>query len=256
MIPPIKELRAICQEPVRQAEQGVFTNALYRGASIYVTKLFLQINITANQCTLLFTLLGVVGGVTLAIGTYWTNVIAALLFQISYLLDFVDGEIARYRRTSSRKGLFLDLIGHHFIDGALFAGLSFSAYASTHQSYMFALAFTAFVGIMSLYDLPLIRAYIAKRSGGTLDPMQPSSEHAAAQGLPLAANRPERRARRVMSVISRLLWLWSSPGIFGFTLIGALLNRLDLVVCFLGISSPIVFIRQAYYEARALEAKG
>jgi len=38
-----------------------------------------------------------------------------LLLQIGYILDCVDGEIARYKKQQSVRGVYLDLIGHQFV---------------------------------------------------------------------------------------------------------------------------------------------
>jgi phosphatidylglycerophosphate synthase len=46
---------------------------------------------------------------------------AALLLQLAYLWDTVDGEVARVRGTSGKRGSYLDLIGHVVQNQALYA---------------------------------------------------------------------------------------------------------------------------------------
>lgn len=46
---------------------------------------------------------------------------AVLLLQLAFLLDVADGEVARARGTASRRGTYLDLIGHMFQNIALYA---------------------------------------------------------------------------------------------------------------------------------------
>ena len=57
----------------------------------------------------------------------------ALLLQLWYLLDHVDGQIARYRKTDGLTGRYFDFLMHHLIHGILFAGLSGYLYRHTHQ---------------------------------------------------------------------------------------------------------------------------
>jgi phosphatidylglycerophosphate synthase len=46
---------------------------------------------------------------------------AALLLQLAYLFDTVDGEVARVRGTAGKRGTYLDLIGHVLQNRALYA---------------------------------------------------------------------------------------------------------------------------------------
>jgi phosphatidylglycerophosphate synthase len=52
---------------------------------------------------------------------------AALLAQLWLLLDCCDGEVARWRRTFSPKGPYLDALGHYTIEAALPIGLGIRA---------------------------------------------------------------------------------------------------------------------------------
>ena len=45
--------------------------------------------------------------------------LAAILGQMQMLLDCCDGEVARWRDTSSPKGVFLDRVGHYVTEGLI-----------------------------------------------------------------------------------------------------------------------------------------
>lgn len=77
-IPPIKELRKICQPGYIDPAPLAVT---YRGLSVYVTKLFLYTPITANQITLLGALIYMAG--------------ASLFISGSPLMIIIGGLIAR-----------------------------------------------------------------------------------------------------------------------------------------------------------------
>ena len=54
-------------------------------------------------------------------------VLAALLGQLQMLWDCCDGEVARWHRTSSPKGVFLDRVGHYTTEGLIPVALGLRA---------------------------------------------------------------------------------------------------------------------------------
>lgn len=110
MVESIKELRKICQ-PKPKGREFLYIRCMRR-VSIYFTKPLIMIGATANQVTLLQMLLMAASLFPLVYYGNWLYVIlSAVLLNISYLLDHVDGEIARYRGTTYY-GRMLDVIGH------------------------------------------------------------------------------------------------------------------------------------------------
>ena len=118
----VEEMRPVCQQWKRD-ENGnlVLAGSLYnrfvlRQISIHVTWYFLRLGITANTATLFMTLAGL-GGIILGIPhALPLTIIAGVLFFLFDLFDSVDGEIARWNRSSSTRGLYLDQISHVFVD--------------------------------------------------------------------------------------------------------------------------------------------
>src|SRR3989344_2995483 len=111
----IKELRVKLQTNV------LGHPILQRVLSIYVTRVFLAMNITANQVSAAMIVVGVISGVVIAFGYIWTGLV---LIYLSLLLDAVDGEIARYRKVFSLRGIYLDLVNHLVVFGVFFLGLT------------------------------------------------------------------------------------------------------------------------------------
>ena len=64
------------------------------------------------------------------------------------VLDSVDGEVARYRKTVSSTGIFLDLIAHNIVYPSVFICLSFGAYRIYPDITIFAFGFTAALSIL------------------------------------------------------------------------------------------------------------
>jgi phosphatidylglycerophosphate synthase len=122
----IAELRAIVQPPAVMGRRNSehWAGALYlRRMSIYLTRALVPTGISANGVTWLMTAVGIAGAAVLAWPAWEATLICALLMQVQILLDCSDGEIARYRRTTSPAGVYLDRIGHYLTEALLPIGV-------------------------------------------------------------------------------------------------------------------------------------
>ena len=52
---------------------------------------------------------------------------ASSLIQAYFLLDLCDGEVARWRRTTSITGVYLDRVGHYLVEAAVLSAIGFRA---------------------------------------------------------------------------------------------------------------------------------
>ena len=133
-IPSIKRLRKICQPPIKD---WPWHEKLTRPISIYFTKIFLYFPISANKITFIWGILGFSAVILLSFGYYWLTITAVALFFLVWILDCVDGEIARYRGTTSECGAYLDVLFHCLVDSLVFVALSFGIYNNYHNSEIF-----------------------------------------------------------------------------------------------------------------------
>ncbi len=117
-----KELRRICQGPRKDSDSWHMKH-IARKPSIYITWLLLHTSISANQTTLLFVLIGLFSAFILTIGTKLAFFAGAFLLQIWFVMDMVDGEIARYRKQTSFTGAYFDHITHYIIHPIIFIGI-------------------------------------------------------------------------------------------------------------------------------------
>lgn len=130
VFPTIAELRAKAQpdEVLARANAEHWSGRLYlRHFSIYLTRLLVPTGISANGVTWLMALIGVAGAAVLIAGNWWALLACALLMQLQVLVDCSDGEVARWRGTSSAQGIYIDRIGHYLTEGLLPIG--FGIYA-------------------------------------------------------------------------------------------------------------------------------
>ncbi|AMM20326.1 transferase [Frondihabitans sp. PAMC 28766] len=112
----IAELKRVAQPPeVRsRANAEHWTASLYlRDISPYLTWVFLKTSITANGVTGFMILAGWATAFSLLIPGVAGPALALVLGQLQMLIDCCDGEVARWRGTSSPAGVFLDKVGHY-----------------------------------------------------------------------------------------------------------------------------------------------
>ncbi|MFM8502914.1 MAG: CDP-alcohol phosphatidyltransferase family protein, partial [Actinomycetota bacterium] len=120
--PSIAELREICQPQSvtgRSNAEHWVADLYLRKISLYLTRILLKTPITANGVTYLMILTGISISAALQIPGVTGLVIALLLSQLQMLWDCCDGEIARWRKTQSPKGVFLDRVGHYLTESLL-----------------------------------------------------------------------------------------------------------------------------------------
>jgi phosphatidylglycerophosphate synthase len=109
--------------------------------------------ITPNRITGMSFLVAVAAAVFVIVGGYPNFIMAAVLIHISHVLDCMDGQLARYRQTSSPIGSYLDRVSDQ-VQVTLWFGAA--AYASFTQSGSVVPVFLALIGI-AFYGL---RGYI------------------------------------------------------------------------------------------------
>ena len=117
--PSIAELREVTQPPAvrnrRTAEH--WTGDLYmRRISPYVTRALIPTGISANGVTWLMIVSGWLAALALLQRSIIGAVLAVLCTQLQMMWDACDGEVARWRGTSSPTGIFLDKVGHYTVE--------------------------------------------------------------------------------------------------------------------------------------------
>jgi phosphatidylglycerophosphate synthase len=98
-----------------------------RRVSPYLTRVFLRAGLSANSVTALMIPTGLLAALVLSFPGLACAIGAALLIQLQLLLDCSDGEVARWRRTFSPLGIYLDQIAHYSTEAALPAALGVRA---------------------------------------------------------------------------------------------------------------------------------
>ena len=131
--PSLAELSDRCQKPNHRRVGNWVARRITRPAALPITWLILPSGISAHVVTLIAWACGVAAAVALAWGTSAGWLIAAILLQFWYLLDHVDGQVARYRGTDSLDGVQLDYLMHHTINLLVPLGVGFGIFVQTAE---------------------------------------------------------------------------------------------------------------------------
>jgi phosphatidylglycerophosphate synthase len=118
----VAEVRAVGQPPgLLDRNSGEhWAGRLYmRRLSPHCTRALLRTPATPNGVTWLMTACGLLAALALTLPGLLAAAAAVVLVQLQLLFDCSDGELARWRRTRSTAGVYLDRIAHHLTEAAL-----------------------------------------------------------------------------------------------------------------------------------------
>ncbi len=198
-----------------------WTDIPYRAISIFPTLVLARARVTPNQVTVLWTVTGLLAVFALASADGKIRLAGAVALQLSYVLDLVDGELARMNDRSTNRGCFLDLVGHGLVKTALFLPTGYGLFVGTQKSIYLILAFCACVSISGIHGLKFYVTYV-------------SGQHSALA----AKDRPRRKRNAVKWILIVTNILFESPGLYGMILLGVVFNGLHWVVLFYGLVGP------------------
>jgi phosphatidylglycerophosphate synthase len=120
------EDRALLDSAVK-ASDGFFTTFFVSPYSKYIARWAARRGWTPNGVTTLSVAIGFAAAAGFATGERWGLVAGAILLQLAFTFDCVDGQLARYTRTFTKLGAWLDSIFDRTKEYAVFAGLAIGA---------------------------------------------------------------------------------------------------------------------------------
>ena len=209
------------------------TDYPYRMVSIVLSMALARFGVSPNAITVAWSLLGFAAACALAAPELWVRVIAGALLEVSYLLDFADGEVARLLRKQSKKGMFLDLIGHTVIKAAVFLAVGYQTYKAGLGDVYLVLGFSASVFVVNAHLAPLFAEFTGLRQ-------EPGQRKFTAT---------LRRVGPVRALVSCTAFLMESPGLYGSVLLATVLGQPGWLLWCYGIVAPCwLLLRVARYS--------
>jgi len=214
-MPTIKQLRKAQPKPVNKLDKY-----LHRFLSAYITKFFLSLKLTGNQVTIIWILTGVISSLFFLKGSYFLSLIGALVLLLSFIIDFSDGEVARYNKQTSVNGFYLDCIGHFIVISSVIVAISFALF------YKFSSLIFLIFGFTTTISLLLIR-------------MASTEKYEVLQATKTKPKKSKKQSKSELTVLLNPVYL---------ILIFSIFNLLPLLLTLYGIFLPLFFIRKLYKE--------
>ncbi len=130
---PLAELERRCQKPDHRRIGNWMARRITRPAALRITRIVAPWGVSANAATLAAWGCGAAAAAAFGWGTVWGWLAGAALLQLWYLLDHVDGQLARLRGTASLDGVQLDHLMHHTVNLLVPLGVGFGLFAQSAE---------------------------------------------------------------------------------------------------------------------------
>ena len=186
----IAELRMVAQAG-KQRDPGWYR--VHRGLSIHLTRAALGMGLEADQVSLLMMGATLAAALCLASASGWANAAGFAFGYAGFLLDKVDGEVARLRGRPTLPGILLDRLHHRLVEPLLLLAIAWHEYQLTGSLGVIVAGFAAMLlgaAVDENQHLPAVILLKHVRQGGT-------APDAARAALPFHASAFARWHRRL-----------------------------------------------------------
>ena len=133
---------------LRKQADGEFAK-YNRCVSLPITSWLAGFSVTPNQATLAAGSVGLLSGVCAAAGGYWWLLLGAILYQISNILDGIDGELARVKLLESRLGEWCDTVSDDITNLVFTVGMAIGCWRTWHSDTYLGLAVIIAAGLVT-----------------------------------------------------------------------------------------------------------
>lgn len=127
MRPTLAELERRCQKPEHRLIGSWMARHVARPSALRITWLIAPYGVSAHAVTLLAWGVGLAATAQFGIGSPVAWLCGAITLQLWYLLDHVDGQLARWHGVASLDGVQLDYLMHHTLNLLVPVGLGYGA---------------------------------------------------------------------------------------------------------------------------------
>lgn len=135
-----------------RGDDGAFSRAVVRPVSRRVTAVGLRLDWRPNVVTFVSFALGLIAALLVLFDTWWAFAAAAVLLQLSLVVDCVDGEIARFTRSYSKLGAWLDGVSDRIKEFAVIATVTVVGVRQGHDLWGLAIALITVLTIRQIED--------------------------------------------------------------------------------------------------------
>ncbi len=227
----VEELRKIAQAG-KDVDPAWYR--VHRRLSIHLTRGALALRIAPNHASIAMMVLGLAGSVLLASLDAKANLLGILLLYGAFLLDKVDGELARVLRVQSGHGVFLDRLYHRLVEPSMFIGVAVHEYRLTESLLPIVAGFATIALANVIEENQHLAAYIVykrMREGARL-PLVKSRAPSSAWSFMAGAFRPLKGFRMLIVALPLVLLYYVAQWITGLPIptLGLLASAIALAI--------------------------
>jgi phosphatidylglycerophosphate synthase len=113
-----------------------------------LSKILVHTSVSPNQVSVVASLVGLVSAWLFAQGNHRAALWGAILFQVSAIVDCVDGDLARVIFKETRLGRWLDIVGDQVVHISIFACIGIGLYRARIEDPLLSLVTSAAVGVV------------------------------------------------------------------------------------------------------------
>jgi phosphatidylglycerophosphate synthase len=184
------EDRVLLESAVK-ANDGFFTTHFVSPYSKYIARWAARRGWTPNQVTTVSLGIGLLAAIAFATGERAGLIAGAVLLQIAFTTDCVDGQLARYSRQFSKLGAWLDSVFDRTKEYLVFAGLAIGASRTGDPVWVLAGAALALQTVRHMIDFSYPVAQHQALAAARQPPLeQPSDRRAIVVATEEAVNGP------------------------------------------------------------------
>ena len=166
-----RQLRETCQLPVRH-HNDVAGLLFGDRCSLPLTKLFVDLHLSPSIATVAFLVCGLLGSALQLVGPAWAVAGAALLV-LYYILDCVDGEVARWQGVEDMRWGYFDYVFHMVVKPTCFLAVAVGTWLELGNAWLLLAGASAAVAVLWLklfLEVPgilFLRGVLAGAPGGS-----------------------------------------------------------------------------------------
>ncbi len=214
----IDEARVLL-ERANRPDDGFYSTYVLRRASTPLTALAVRRGWSPNQVSVFSLGVGLLAALSFAIGSWPALLAGALLMQASLVIDCVDGEVARFTRSFSDLGAWIDASSDRVKEYAAYAGLALGSARSGTDIWLLAVLVMGIQTVRHIGDYNFSRVQRIREGWVRAHPIEdPRDGGAGGAGATLAISAQLNRSSRfrwVKKVVSMPIgerWLVLSVG--------------------------------------------
>jgi phosphatidylglycerophosphate synthase len=143
-------LKKICYK-ADEKEKPLYAQIVTHRFSILAVKLIGGTQITPNQVTFFSIILGLSAAILFAIGKSLSFLAGAFFLEFYYIFDAVDGQLARYKKSSSLSGAYFDYISNHIVQSLVFLSIGYGLFSHFGEVSYLILGIFSSLGMIFMY---------------------------------------------------------------------------------------------------------